>query len=68
MFMNTAGAYNLRFGGGGSSTDEDGLNSNVVAVEFTPRGLSLHAGTHYLCFGHRRRVNFTEILNPTMCI
>ena len=48
MFMNTAGAYNLRYGGLGRSSDEGGLNSNVVAVEFTQRGLSLQAGTQYL--------------------
>jgi hypothetical protein len=66
MFMNTAGAYNLRYGGLGNSSDEGGLNSNVVAVEFTQRGLSLQAGTRYLCFCHRMHVNFPQILKPNV--
>ena len=72
MFMNTVGAYNLRYGGLGSSTDEDGLNSNVVAIEWTPHGLSLRAGTQYqnrnFCIRHPRHAIFLEFLNSTTCM
>jgi hypothetical protein len=36
VLHNTVGVWNLRYGG--RSSDEDGVNKNVVALEWTTRG------------------------------
>jgi hypothetical protein len=39
--------WNLRYGGAGQTSDEGGVNKNVVVLEFTAHGLSMQAGIEY---------------------
>jgi hypothetical protein len=44
---NTVGVWNLHYAGLGRSSDEDGVNKNVVALEWTTGGVSIQAGIEY---------------------